>query len=496
MYRNTVIIVVMAVCFVLALGGGCKDKKKDKNKAPLANAGADRVAFTAELMLFNGSDSTDADGNLYPEGAIEKYSWDFDNSDGVTEDALGAEVEHAFDTAGDFYVTLTVTDNKGENGTAVVCVEVLDAGMYWKEAHHDAASTSTSASDAPDSASLAWTSGNINAVTLSSVIVAHNSAFVYTFNAADNSGSVVALELDCGTLVWETAVKTDPDLWSSSSPTYYAGRVFIGSNSTLYALDAWTGDIIFEKEIGGTVTNSCPVCAGRSLFIGTYSTGELAAFDLYNADELWRYTLPGGLYANGKPVYYDDTVYMNSGGNNAVVAVDAVDGSLIWEKFLPDGVSVWGDMSIGGDRLWAATYNMYTFGGHLYSLDLLNGGVITETEITGTNSAPAYVNGVVYISSGIEAWSIGQVTVLVNADNGDIINTLDFGGYKCSSAVADSMVFLGDINAAGSGCDHFYALNAADGSAAWDNAAGGASPAIANGRVYTIGSDGRVYCYK
>lgn len=45
--------------------------------------------------------------------SILKYSWDFDDTDGIQSDAEGRSIQRRFRKAGDFVVTLTITDYYG-----------------------------------------------------------------------------------------------------------------------------------------------------------------------------------------------------------------------------------------------------------------------------------------------------------------------------------------------------------------------------------------------
>ena len=72
--------------------------------------------FTPERPKVGETVRFDASESFDPDGHIIKYAWDF-QSDG-TIDAQGVRVEHIFTQAGTFTVTLTVTDNDGETGTA------------------------------------------------------------------------------------------------------------------------------------------------------------------------------------------------------------------------------------------------------------------------------------------------------------------------------------------------------------------------------------------
>lgn len=65
------------------------------------------LGLTGENITFNASDSYD------PDSTIFSYSWDFDASDGIQEDATGVGVTHQYATAGTYTVTLTVTSGTG-----------------------------------------------------------------------------------------------------------------------------------------------------------------------------------------------------------------------------------------------------------------------------------------------------------------------------------------------------------------------------------------------
>ncbi|MEW6992652.1 starch-binding protein [Colwelliaceae bacterium MEBiC 14330] len=87
-----------------------------QNIAPTANAGNDVTIFEGENITFDGSGSSDFDGN------IVSYTW----SNGLT----GSTPSLAYDTAGTYEVSLTVTDNDGATSTDVLIVTVEPAITY------------------------------------------------------------------------------------------------------------------------------------------------------------------------------------------------------------------------------------------------------------------------------------------------------------------------------------------------------------------------------
>jgi len=88
------------------------------DELPIANAGSDKTATTGSTVSFDGSASTDDKG-------IASYSWDFDDSNGVTSEATSKTTTKAYATTGTYTVTLTVTDTSGQ--TSIDTLQVVVA---------------------------------------------------------------------------------------------------------------------------------------------------------------------------------------------------------------------------------------------------------------------------------------------------------------------------------------------------------------------------------
>jgi PKD repeat protein len=93
------VLLVLSAIGLPAAGSGTEGRG-----APVANAGADQSVNVDQSVYFDGSGSSDPDSDPLT------YSWDFDYTNGIQEDATGVQVSHTYTNTGNFRVTLTVSD--------------------------------------------------------------------------------------------------------------------------------------------------------------------------------------------------------------------------------------------------------------------------------------------------------------------------------------------------------------------------------------------------
>uniref|UniRef100_UPI00351C67C8 disaggregatase related repeat-containing protein n=1 Tax=Methanomethylovorans sp. TaxID=2758717 RepID=UPI00351C67C8 len=129
-----------------------------KDEVPVADAGSDKTATTGSAVSFDGSASTDDKG-------IASYSWDFDASNGITSEATGVTAMKTYTTAGNYTVTLTVTDTGGQTSSDTLEVVVTDpvtsvsyAPLYDNRLRESTPTTVLSSSNYIDIGKLSTTS--------------------------------------------------------------------------------------------------------------------------------------------------------------------------------------------------------------------------------------------------------------------------------------------------------------------------------------------------
>jgi polyvinyl alcohol dehydrogenase (cytochrome) len=116
------------------------------------------------------------------------------------------------------------------------------------------------------------------------------------------SGDYVALESQTGKMLWMHHL-TQGSVQGGviASPAYAAGKVFAASNTypqpattTLFALDATSGNVIWMDKLMNGVAYGGVVYANGVVYLGVTS-GEIHAYDAQSGKRLWMATAPDSI---------------------------------------------------------------------------------------------------------------------------------------------------------------------------------------------------------
>lgn len=314
------------------------------------------------------------------------------------------------------------------------------------------------------------------------------------------------------------------------SPVVVNGMVYFVSDeqSIAYALDAATGDIIWQYDVVDHVDDAVTFYEGK-----VYVAADSAwCLDALSGERIWAFKPVPFFKMNGTPALGNGVAYFSFAPNYnslEVHALDAENGEQIWFTQIPFYST--GCLTLHGNRLYVPTYN-----GNLYALDISDGSIIWENSDSFSgywDSSPVVVDGVIYIcgndgiARGIDcitgttlwaeeitpgenyiaatpAYAYGE---LFFADQVDSFHCLDAltgvpvwsvpGVQHGSSGIADGMVFYGEGADRANG--KVVALSCESGDEIWSYQTGGAeiysSPAITDGVLYIAGMDSNLYAF-
>ncbi|RWZ50892.1 PKD domain-containing protein [Labedella phragmitis] len=157
---------------------------------------APTASFTAEAT--NLSATFDASASTDPDGTIASYAWNF----GDGQNGTGATTNHTYGSAGDFLVTLTVTDNRGGTATTTRVVSATapanqnPTASFTASGSGLAVSVNGSASTDPDGtiASYAWDFGDEGTATGATANHTYAAAGEYTvtLTVTDDKGATAS----------------------------------------------------------------------------------------------------------------------------------------------------------------------------------------------------------------------------------------------------------------------------------------------------------------
>lgn len=365
-----------------------------------------------------------------------------------------------------------------------------DSHGDWPQFHLDPQHKGASFSLALHSDMLAWISENISAQEGSSVSVAGGRVFV---NCIDR---LVCLDRSSGKMLWNTSFEATPDtcqVWGSS-PAYDDGKVFLSASRTL-CLNASDGRELwsFAPPTKRGSVDGGPVVAEGRVVVSDWDGHHYYCLDEETGKELWNFTVVGN--AQSTPAIDGEKVIFAGwewGLGGMVYCVNLDNGSEIWN--LTTKNSPCGSPALYQDVAYFTTYN-FEGDGDIMAVSLENKSLIWEKSIPRTDGTPSLAKGLLFVCGGADGFC-EKATYCFDALTGDLIwktaKDNGIGEWRCSPAYADGLLFVGQTENMNYAALH--ALNASTGERVWSYPAGGSSPAVAGGMVFTIGS-GNVYAF-
>ncbi|MBX3393817.1 MAG: PQQ-binding-like beta-propeller repeat protein [Phycisphaerae bacterium] len=362
-------------------------------------------------------------------------------------------------------------------------------------------------------------------------------------NARVYSGSnhvanrIVAIDAATGAILFETPImRVSQNSWSSPAVDSQHRRILIGSGNRVYAIDADSGHIDWETPLLRNIVNASVVVTddagiGRAFitdFDGAGTDGSLYCINTDAFDGIANPYLPGeivwrepiGGTSGNSPAYLDGVVYVSSVtdpaspgfpgiGHLYAFNAGAADGQrLVWSVGVSEGF--FGGVTVANGFVYAASYN--SFGGAnnstLVKVRAADGVIQWTTACERSDSIPIVDGDRIYLSAGIPGFgSTPKVQAFVDHGTSaskvwdtyaDTNGSLVVGGWTHQPILADGILYCGRIpsgNVFFGAYTEMFMLNVGvspnDASFVIDHRAGfGSSPAISDGRLYSIGPDG------
>ena len=417
----------------------------------------------------------------------------------------------------------------------------------WREFAHDAARSSQTASGPVDLGASLWTAAE-NPPGTPMVYEGPSGPIVYNgrvyanarhiVNGTHVNNKLIALDAATGTVLFETLIdKSVSESWSTPAVDGAHGTVLLGCGSKLFSVDATVGGIVWSTPLLRSVVNASPAVRedavrGRVLitdYTGFGTGGSLycintSAFDAAQnpwqpGDVVWREPLVTTI--GNSPTLSGNTVYVSTAvGNfpvftNRMVAfdIDGADGArLRWTWNAPAaGTDVfYSGIALANGALYAATYSFSGAGdtAKMHKIDASTGAALWTTPCNRTASTPIVAGERIYLATGIAGFSsvprvqafvdLGASAVKIWDTYSDTGGGLVVGGWTHQPVLVGDTLYVGKVplnaNSFGPYTDLFMLdVNRTPSDPLFirgQRAGVGSTPAICDGRLYSIGVGG------
>lgn len=270
-----------------------------------------------------------------------------------------------------------------------------------------------------------------------------------------------------------------------SYPVVAEGKVFVtvgdpeGPYGTvLHALDAATGQSVWERPIAGTYWASYAAYDDGRVFVGN-SDGLVRAFRAADGTPLWESSFDGAYGFAGTPIAHEGRVYYSAAGDGiSTAALSQTDGGVLWQASLREER---GTPALAAGRVFVASPCVY-----LSAAAASDGAVLWEKStgcLGGGATVTAADDELVYVA---QTWPPDDEGAVFRASDGAVLRT--FAASAAPALAGDRAIFRHGST--------LWAETRSDATRVWTFEAPGslASPPLVSGRtVYVGGGDGTIY---
>jgi outer membrane protein assembly factor BamB len=256
--------------------------------------------------------------------------------------------------------------------------------------------------------------------------VADGVVYVGTFD-----GNVLAIDASDGSVIWQRAPSAQPIV---SNPLYLDGQLYqVTPEGTIVRLDAATGETVWTWT-GDTELSNWSSAAGDGLLFMADVGGDLVAIETATGTTKWIADLND---ARRGPAYADGVVY-TGGDSRRYYALDATDGSVIWELEPAEGEQAL-NLVVTPDAVIVSYMN-----GPMEALDRATGSVLWSVEGPASSLSPHASALAVYCVSA-------DLTALVAYDlqTGAELGRIDADGLGSVAAISGDTIVFGTFDAGG-----------------------------------------------
>ncbi len=438
--------------------------------------------------------------------------------------ALANATEKTTGTAGYTYVNPDAQVSTATKAVSTNLIKATPSTTDWPQFHYNAVHNGTTTSNAIDYTMI--TSTDYKAIGTINPIIANGYIYLLTGYAGfDEPYSLTSINLtkikvSDNSVVWNFQMPRNTHYGSWSSPATDGNYVYASSDNKHYAVNVSTGKEVWNFTSFEVNVNGGPSIGGNYVFLSDWGSGsggnyynlskttgalqwvfnntKTASRDMQysQASPAWD-SKDGAIYVTG---YTYSGASPNGSTSLGYLYKVSPSGNEIWSSQSEEGETFAGSASFNSDTVYVTSYN-FNGDGHVYAFNKTDGTRRWINVTERTDATPAIANGLVYVTGGWNGGAYGSAQPGVRAYNtttGILAwSRIDqgMGGWTDSVSVASGYAYVGKESGDNAlYCyNTTYVLNALTGADVFSYGQGGATAAIANNKMYTIGNDGHLY---